>query len=125
MPHIATARMISGGTTAPVDRTTPDSTKVMPKKMNEPMAMRFRWRAASSAALPSGRNQPRVCRSASSTRATSTPVIPRLHSTPARAVPLTRSHRPAPTFCAAMVAQAAPIAMAGICTYVHSCSAAP
>ena len=44
------------------------------------------------------------------------PVSKILPSMPAVAVALTRFHRPAPTFCAAMDEQAAPMAMAGICT---------
>ena len=46
----------------------------------------------------------------------SPPVSRMLVSMPARAVASTRFHRPAPTFCAAMDEQAAPMAMAGICT---------
>ena len=58
MPHMAMPRMSMGASTAPVARTTPDSTKVTPKNRKEPIAMWLRWRATSSDALPVGRNQP-------------------------------------------------------------------
>ena len=116
MPHMAIARMSTGAITAPVERTTPASTKVTPKKRKEPMAMWLRWRATSSEGLPPGRNQPSTWRSSSTMRTIRLPVIKRLPSMPALAVALTRLQSPAPTFCAAMDEQAAPMAMAGICT---------
>src|SRR5690606_38420897 len=61
--HSANPRINSGGTTAPVERTTPATTKVTPKNRNDHTAMWLRWRAASSAGLASGRNQDKVVRS--------------------------------------------------------------
>jgi hypothetical protein len=48
--------------------------------------------------------------------AMSAPPLARLKITPVKATRLTRSQRPAPTFCAAMEDTAAPMASAGICT---------
>ena len=108
--------MISGGTTAPVARTTPDSTNVTPKNRNELTTIGFRWMASASAGLPSGRNSESVCRSNTISGTISAPVMRKLNSTPDFAVWCTRSQRSAPTFCAAIDEQAAPIAIAGICT---------
>ena len=101
------------------------TTKVTPKNRNDHTAMWLRWRAMSSAALASGRNQDRVVRSSRISGAIRAPVSRKLKPMPCLLVEATRSHRPAPTFCAAIEEQAAPIAIAGICTYVHSCKAAP
>ncbi|MCY1453072.1 hypothetical protein D9M71_700390 [compost metagenome] len=116
MPHIATARISNGGTTAPVERTTPDTTNVTPKNRKDHTEMWLRWRPISSAGLSPGRNSASVLRSSRMIGAINAPVSRKLNSTPVRAVACTRSQRPAPTFCAAIDEHAAPMAIAGICT---------
>ena len=66
--------MTNGAITAPVARTTPNSATEIPKKMNEPVTMRFRWVAMRSAADPAGRNSPNTAVSSSSIASTIEPV---------------------------------------------------
>ena len=67
-------RMTSGAITAPAARTTPKSATETPKKMNEPVAMRFRCPAIASAPDPSGRKSAYTRVSRSSSSATIEPV---------------------------------------------------
>ncbi|KAG0736287.1 hypothetical protein G6F24_018407 [Rhizopus arrhizus] len=69
----------------------------------------------SNASLAGGRNSASSWRSNTTSGRINAPVSRKLIITPWRAVPRTRSQRCAPTFCAAIDEQAAPIAIAGIC----------
>ena len=53
--------MMSGGITAPVARTTPNSTIEVPKNTKDQRTMPLRCAAMSSAAPLAGRNNPSAC----------------------------------------------------------------
>src|ERR1700722_18503787 len=112
--HNEMISMMSGAITAPVARTTPKSTIDVPKKRNDQMTMRLRCTDRSSAAPWAGKNRLRACWLNTTTVVIKEPPIKKLNSTPVVATLPTRSHLPAPTFCAAIEEAAAPMASAGI-----------
>lgn len=104
----------SGAITAPVARTTPNSTVEIPRKANDHVTMRLMWLAIRSACEPAGTNKPNACVSRISIMSTIEQVYRMLYTTPMRAIEFTRSHLHAPTFCAAMEETAMLTANAGI-----------
>ncbi len=67
-------RMRSGAITAPVARTTPNSTIDTPKKTNDQVTSRLMCDPMFSASDPGGRNRPSACLLAISIRSTMDPV---------------------------------------------------
>src|SRR6202163_4481063 len=114
--HREMTNMMSGAMTAPVARTTPKSTIDVPKKRNDQMTMRLRCADTVKAAPSVGKNRLKACLLSKKTIVIKEPPIKRLNSTPVVATLPTRSHFPAPTFCAAIEDAAAPMASTGICT---------
>src|SRR6185437_1168469 len=114
--HREMTNMMSGGITAPVARTTPNSTMDVPKKRNDQTTMALRCADTANAAPLAGKNRLRALLLNTWTIVTRAPTIKKLNNTPVPATLPTRSHFSAPTFCAAIEEAAAPMASAGICT---------
>ena len=110
------ARIRSGATTAPFARTVEKRTSVAPNRMKLQLAMNWIWRAIGTAGLSGPTNSTIAGRSNRRSSATTSPVMPTLPTRPARVIRPTRSHLPAPIFCAAIAETAAPSASAGIWT---------
>src|ERR1700674_5164173 len=110
--HREMASITNGAITAPVARTTPKRTIDVPKKRNDQMTMEFRCADTVRAAPPVGKNTLSASLLNKTTIVINEPTIKKLNNTPVVATLLTRSHLPAPTFCAAIDDAAAPIASA-------------
>src|SRR5277367_2991222 len=83
--HRETANMMSGGTTAPVARTTPYSTIEVPKNRNDQMTMELRCTDTASAAPSAGKNRLRTCRLNTESMMINVPPNRKLNSTPVTA----------------------------------------